>query len=135
MSQEKLRIAVVGAHLSGMTLNHQLTSTGGSLVRCCRTSGEYRLYALPNTTPPKPALVREPGFEGRGIEVEIWALDAAAFGQFVAAIPSPLGIGKITLEDGTQVSGFLSETYATLGSLEVTQYGGWRNYLASLVRS
>jgi allophanate hydrolase len=124
-----VQIVVVGAHLSGMPLNHELTGPGGRLVRACRTAPDYRLYALPNTTPQKPGLIRDPGFVGPGIAVEVWAVLPAAFGRFVQAIPAPLGVGKITLEDGTQVSRFLCEAHALTGAVEVTAHGGWRAYL------
>ena len=125
-----LPIAVVGAHLSGLPLNPQLTSSGGQLMKRCRTSPDYRLYALPNTTPAKPGMVREPGFAGPGLEVEVWSLPSDAFGRFVAAIPAPLGIGKISLDDGTAVSGFLCEAHAVAGAEEITRFGGWRAFLA-----
>jgi allophanate hydrolase len=124
-------IMVVGAHLTGMPLNHELTGPGGRLVKTCRTAGDYRLFVLPNTTPPKPGLIREPGFAGKGLEVEVWKVTPAAFGRFVQNIPAPLGIGKVTLDDGSQVSGFLCEPYAIQGAQEVTDLGGWRAYIAS----
>lgn len=124
-------IMVVGAHLTGMPLNHELTGPGGKLVKTCRTAGDYRLYVLPNTTPPKPGLIREPGFAGKGLEVEVWKVTPAAFGRLVQNIPAPLGIGKVTLDDGSQVSGFLCESYALQGAQEITDLGGWRAYIAS----
>ena len=124
-------IVVVGAHLTGMPLNHELTGPGGRLVKTCRTAGDYRLFVLPNTTPPKPGLIREPGFAGKGLEVEVWKVTPSAFGRFVQNIPAPLGIGKVTLDDGSQVSGFLCEPYAINGAQEVTDLGGWRAYIAS----
>ena len=124
-------IVVVGAHLTGMPLNKELTGPGGRLVKSCRTAGDYRLYALPGTVPAKPGMIREPGFAGAGLAVEVWELPPAAFGQFVARIPAPLGVGKITLDDGSAVSGFLCEPYALAGAEEVTQHGGWRAYVAS----
>ncbi len=129
-----LLMAVVGAHLSGQPLNGQLTSRGGRLVRTCRTHPDYKLYALANTTPPKPGLVRVPGFEGPGIEVELWALPADTVGSFVAGVPQPLGIGSLRLEDGGLVMGFIAEPAATEGALEITLFGGWRAYLATLKR-
>jgi allophanate hydrolase len=125
-----LPIVVVGAHLSGLPLNPQLTASGGRLVKRCRTAPDYRLFALPNTTPPKPGMVREPGFAGPGLEVEVWSLPSDAFGRFVADIPAPLGIGKISLEDGTAVSGFLCEAHAVADAEEITRFGGWRAFLA-----
>ena len=125
-------IVVVGAHLTGMPLNKELTGPGGNLLRTCRTAPDYKLFALPNTTPPKPGLVREPGFAGPGLAVEVWELPPAAFGQFVARIPAPLGIGKVTLDDGSSVSGFLCEAHVLGGAQEITHHGGWRAYIASL---
>jgi allophanate hydrolase len=127
-----ISIMVVGAHLTGMPLNHELTGPGGVLVKTCRTAGDYRLFVLPNTTPPKPGLIREPGFDGKGLEVEVWKLPPAAFGKFVANIPAPLGIGKLTLDDGSQVSGFLCEAHAVAGAREITELGGWRAYIREL---
>lgn len=123
-------LMVVGAHLTGMPLNHELTGPGGRLLKTCRTAGDYRLYVLPNTTPPKPGLIREPGFAGKGLEVEVWKVSPAAFGRFVQNIPAPLGIGKVTLDDGSQVSGFLCEAFAIQAAEEITELGGWRAYIA-----
>ncbi len=127
-----LLIAVVGAHLTGQPLNWQLTQRGGKLVRTCRTTPDYRFYALANTTPAKPGLVRVPDFSGPGIEVEVWALPADTVGSFVQGVPQPLGIGQLKLEDGTMVMGFIAEPAAVEGAAEITHLGGWRNYLASL---
>ncbi|MFA1674030.1 allophanate hydrolase [Rhizobium mongolense] len=122
-------IAVVGAHLTGMPLNSELTGGGGRLVKTCRTAGDYRLFVLPNTAPPKPGLVRQPGYQGKGLEVEVWALPPEAFGRFVQNIPGPLGIGKLVLDDGSSVSGFICEAYAVDGAHEITELGGWRHYM------
>jgi allophanate hydrolase len=122
------RLAVVGAHLTGQPLNHQLTDRGAVLCGTTTTTADYRLFAL-DTTPPKPGLVRAPG-AGAAIELEVWALDAAAFGEFVAAIPAPLGVGKVTLADGSEVTGFLCEPHALAGAPEITGLGGWRAHLA-----
>jgi allophanate hydrolase len=125
-----VEVAVVGAHLSGEPLNWQLTSRGARLIRCARTLPCYRLFALDGTTPPKPGLMRENGFEGPGIEVEIWAVPEHQFGGFVAGVPPPLGIGSATLEDGETVKCFICEPYALPGARDITQFGGWRRYLA-----
>lgn len=122
-------IVVVGAHLTGMPLNHELTRPGGRHVKSCRTAPDYRLFVLPDTVPPKPGLVREPGFDGKGLEVEVWKVTPEAFGRFVQKIPAPLGIGKVTLDDGSQISGFLCEAHAVEGAREITELGGWRAYV------
>jgi allophanate hydrolase len=127
-----LLMAVVGAHLLGQPLNWQLTQRGGRLVRTCRTHPDYKFYALKNTLPPKPGLVRVPGFEGPGIEVEVWALPAETVGTFVDGVPQPLSIGTLRLEDGALVKGFLVEPAAVEDATEITRFGGWRGYLASI---
>jgi allophanate hydrolase len=126
---DRIEIAVVGAHLSGMPLNHELLETGGALVKACSTAPDYRLFVLPNTAPAKPGLIHEPGFAGQGIAVEVWSLPADGFGRFVAKIPAPLGIGKVDLDDATTVSCFLCEAYAVKGAEEITQLGGCRAYV------
>ncbi|GJE57025.1 MULTISPECIES: allophanate hydrolase [Methylobacterium] len=128
---ESVALAVVGAHLSQLPLNRELVALGAKLLRKTRTKADYRLYVLPCTVPAKPGLVRDPGYGGPGIEVEIWTLSPETFGRFVAAIPAPLGIGRITLSDGSNVAGFLCETHAVASAPEITGYGGWRTYLAS----
>ncbi len=124
-------LAVVGAHLTGQPLNRQLTERGARLSATTKTASGYRLYALPDTTPAKPGLVRAPGFEGAGIEVEVWAIATSHFGSFVAAIPAPLGIGSVELAGGAVVKGFVCEPFAVASATEITHFGGWRAYLAS----
>ncbi|MCU1314589.1 MAG: allophanate hydrolase, partial [Acidobacteriaceae bacterium] len=126
-----LLMAVVGAHLSGQALNWQLTDRGGRLIRRCRTSANYRFFALKGTVPAKPGLVRVPGFAGPGIEVEVWALPADTVGTFVDGVPPPLAIGTLVLEDGSLVKGFLAEPEAVEDAIDITSFGGWRAYLES----
>ena len=124
----RARIAVVGAHLSGEPLNHELTDLGARFLLRARTAPRYQLFALP-TTPPKPGLVRAAdGGEGHAIELEVWELDQAGFGQFVQRIPGPLGVGTIELESGQRVQGFLCESAAIDGAPEISSFGGWRAY-------
>ncbi|BCJ47315.1 amidase [Actinoplanes ianthinogenes] len=125
-----LPLLVVGAHLTGQPLNHQLTSPGGRFVRTVRTAPRYRLHALP-TDPPKPGLVRVAA-SGAAIEGELWELPPAALGRFLAALPSPMVLGPVDLEDGTTVTGFLCEPVATADAVDITAHGGWRAYLSSV---
>ncbi len=122
-------LAVVGAHLTGMPLNHQLTSLGAKLIRTTRTAKDYRLYALKGTTPPKPGLSRDPGFEGKGLEVEVWRLTREAFGTFTQNVPPPLAIGSLELKNGSWAKGFVCEGYAITQGEDITSLGGWRNYI------
>lgn len=121
-------VAVVGAHLSGMPLNSQLTERGATLLESTQTSAAYRFYALPGTVPPKPGLVRTG--DGAPIAVELWAMPIERYGSFVALIPSPLGIGTLELIDGRTVQGFVCEPWATQGAEDITALGGWRAYMA-----
>lgn len=124
-------LAVVGAHLSGMALNGELTSLGGRLVETTRTSRDYRLFALQGTNPPKPGLLRVADGMGEPIEVEVWSLSAESFGRFVAAVPSPLSIGTMRLDNGKTTKGFLVEATAVEGARDITSFGGWRAFVAA----
>ncbi len=124
-------VAVVGAHLSGMPLNHQLTARGGRLIGAARTAPRYRLYLLPETTPAKPGLMESAEQPGHAIEVELWSMPAEHYGSFVAEIPAPLGIATITLADGRNVQGFVCAGYATAGARDISDFGGWRSFVAS----
>lgn len=124
-------LAVVGAHLRGMPLNHQLTCRGAAFVQETATAPEYRLYALSGSVPAKPGLVRvSPGQSGRSVVVELWKIPAEAFGRFTAEVPPPLGIGNLKLKDGSVVKGFVCEPYTIPGAQDITEFGGWRAYLA-----
>jgi allophanate hydrolase len=125
----KIPLAVVGAHLRGQPLNYQLLELGAEFVGQTFTAPVYRLFALANTSSPKPGMIRSEN--GASIEIEIWQLGAKEFGMFVAAVPSPLVIGNIELASGEWVKGFLCEEIALVGASEITDFRGWRAYLAS----
>jgi allophanate hydrolase len=129
---DEITIAVVGAHLSGMALNSELQVLGGRLLEATATAPDYRLYAL-DTTPPKPGMLRVETGAGSSIKVELWALSAASFGEFVAAIPPPLGIGTVRLADGRSVKGFVVEPVAIEGARDISSFGGWRAFMAEKV--
>ena len=130
-NEAAIAVAVVGAHLTGMPLNSQLTERGAQLVQACSTAEHYRLYALPNTTPPKPGLKRVAA-HGAAIAVEVWDMPVSQVGSFLALIPAPLGLGKVELADGSWVTGFICEGLALDAALDVTEHGGWRAYMQSL---
>jgi len=125
-----VRLAVVGAHLTGMPLNTQLQERKALFVESTYSASNYRLYALPNTTPPKPGLIRSE--TGAEIIVELWDVPLEKFGSFVALIPAPLGIGTLSLCDGREVKGFICEGAAVNGATDITHLGGWRAYINSL---
>jgi allophanate hydrolase len=125
-AMETITLAVVGAHLEGMPLHWQLTSRNARFIGAAETAPTYRLYAMADSVPPKPALVHDTS--GAAILLELYELDAAAFGSFVAEVPPPLAIGTVTLADGSQVKGFVAEPRAIVGAEDVTALGGWRAY-------
>ena len=131
---DAIELVVVGAHLSGLPLNRELTDRGGRFVRAVPTAPDYRLYALPGAPPRRPGLMRVAAGTGTAIETEVWALPPEAFARFVAAIPAPLGIGTTQLADGTTPKGFIVEAEGIAGAVDVSAFGGWRRYVASLSR-
>lgn len=124
-------LVVVGAHLRGMPLNRELADLGATFVEAARTSPSYRLYELSGQSPAKPGLRRVPGGSGVGIDVEVWRLSPAAFGTFVDNVPPPLVIGSVELEDGRTAKGFLAEPIALDGARDISDFGGWRAFVAS----
>ncbi len=126
--EARIPIVVCGAHLAGLPLNPQLTSRGAAFVRATRSAPDYRLFALTGGPPFRPGMVRVDS-GGAAIDVELWSLPESGFGSFVAAIPAPLGIGKVKLDDGTALPGFICESVAVAGAKDISHYGGWRAYL------
>lgn len=133
-SGDRIPIAVVGAHLSGMALNGELKALDGRLIEATKTAPDYKLYAL-KTTPPKPGMLRIAAGKGAAIELEIWSLSPSAFGRFVNAIPAPMAIGTVRLADGRSVKGFLVEPEVLDDARDITAYGGWRKYMAEIAMS
>jgi len=129
---DHIAVAVCGAHMSGLALNHQLRERAGQLLQTTRTKACYRLFALPGGPPHRPGLVRVTS-GGGAIDVEVWSLPTEQVGSFLSGIPAPLGLGKIELESGAWVTGFLCEAFAAEGAVDITAYGGWRDYAATLV--
>ncbi|MBR0698915.1 allophanate hydrolase [Bradyrhizobium diazoefficiens] len=133
-SGDEIPIAVVGAHLSGMALNGELTALNATLIEATKTAPDYKLFAL-QTTPPKPGMLRVAAGNGAAIEVEIWSLSPSAFGKFVNAIPSPMAIGTVRLADGRSVKGFLVEPEVLGDARDITTYGGWRAYMKEAAKA
>ncbi len=129
LSDDEIAVAVCGAHMSGLPLNHQLTSLGGRFLTATTTAPCYSFHALAGGPPARPGLVRvETG--GASIALEVWSLPKAALGDLMCQIPAPLGLGSIELADGARVTGFLCESAGTVGALDITAAGGWRHYLS-----
>ena len=129
-SPEEIKIAVVGAHMSGLPLNHQLLELGAHFFKRAKTDPNYRLYSLPGGPPDRPGLVRDSS--GSSIELEIWAMPISKFGLFMTQIPSPLGIGTLTLESGETIKGFICEASEITEAEDITSFGGWRGFQSNL---
>ena len=125
---QTVKLAVVGAHLKDMPLHWQLTSRDAKFVGAFETAPNYRLYAIADSVPPKPALVHSD--DGAAIAVEVYELGVAEFGSFTVEVPPPLAIGTVTLADGTSVKGFVAEPRALTGAEDITHLGGWRAFIA-----
>ncbi len=128
----EIELVVVGAHLSGMPLNHELTSRNARFLRTVPTAPDYRLYALQGGPPFRPGLMRVAPGEGAQIATEVWAISPEGFGTFVTGIPAPLGIGTTTLSDGTTPKGFIVEAEGVKGATDISHFGGWRAYIKSI---
>ena len=126
LAGDELPLFCIGAHMSGLPLNGQVRGFGGRFLRTGRTLPTYRLYDLGN----RPGMVRA-GTGGASILGEVWALPAAQIGPFLAAIPPPLGFGRVALEGGESVLGFQAESEGVAGAPEITSLGGWRAHLAA----
>jgi allophanate hydrolase len=124
-----VKVAVCGAHLSGLPLNWQLTQRDARLVGAVKSAAEYRFYALAGGPVQRPGMVRV-SEGGAAIDMEVWEMPAQHFGSFVDGIPAPLGIGKVKLADGSWVSGFVCEAIGVEGGTEITALGSWRAWLA-----
>ena len=124
LAADETALFCIGAHMSGLPLNHQVTHLGGRFLRPARTAPQYRLYALGN----RPGMVRTT--DGAAIEGEVWALPTAAIGALLAQVPPPLGFGTVQLSDGPCL-GFLAEAAGVAGARDITGHGGWRAWLAA----
>ena len=129
-TRNTIDLVVCGAHMSGLPLNWQLTERGGKLLSQTTTAPAYCLYALPGGPPARPGMLKDTS-KGQAIEVEVWRLPAATFASFVQGIPWPLGIGKVELASGEQVSGFICEPKGLDGAQDITHHQSWRNFIAS----
>jgi allophanate hydrolase len=130
-NKDNIEIAVVGAHLQGMPLHSQLTERHARFIKSCKSAKSYQLFALPNTNPPKPGLVKSKT-NGAAIDLEVYAMPLSEVGSFLGLIPAPLGLGNIELDDGSWVKGFICEPYAIEGAKDISDLGGWKAYIHQL---
>ena len=125
---DMIPVIVCGAHLEGLALNWQLTERGALLLEQTQSANSYRMFVIEGAL-ERPGMVRDDE-EGTAIDIEIWQVPKSEFGSFVAAIPAPLGIGKVETTDGRWLPGFICEGSAIIGAKEISHSGGWRQYIA-----
>ncbi|AET37434.1 bifunctional urea carboxylase/allophanate hydrolase Ecym_1184 [Eremothecium cymbalariae DBVPG len=134
--KHSLKLAVVGAHMKGLPLHWQLEQVNATYLGCAKTSKLYKLYALPRTGPIlKPGLRRVGEAEnGSQIQLELYSIPIERFGEFMAMVPPPLGIGSVELESGEYVNSFICEEfgYKSKGAVDITVYGGFKPYVEQL---
>ncbi len=121
-------LLVVGAHLRGQPLAWQLDDRGARWCGPVRTAEQYRLARL-DTDPPKPGLARVAPGHGTAIYGELWMIGTSMLGDFLAALPAPMSLGRATLADGTEVVGFGCTAEAWDAGQDITHHGDWRAYL------
>ncbi len=134
-AEAAIEVVVVGAHMSRMPLNAELTARGAVFRRAVATTADYAFYALAGGPPKRPGLLRVADGQGQAIAAEVWALPPAGFGSFVASIPAPLCIGTVRLSDGSSPKGFLVEPQGLAGAEDISSLGGWRAYIERLTAS
>jgi allophanate hydrolase len=129
LAPDETGLFCIGAHMSGLPLNPQITSLGGRFVRVACTQPLYRLFALGN----RPGMVRAPAGEildGAVVAGEVWALPTTAIGALLVQVPPPLGFGTVLLDDGPSL-GFLAESVGIGDAPDITHLGGWHAWLRS----
>jgi len=124
-------MVVVGAHLSGMPLNYQLSDISATLHSSTKTASTYRLYDVSKTSTevPRPGLIKVTEEPGDSIEVEVWNVPVEHYAKFLENVKPPLAIGNVELEDGSVVKGFVCEGYGIKGAKDITSHGSWRKYI------
>ncbi len=130
MTAETLLLAV-GNHLHGLPRHHELADRGARLVGEVRTRKGYRLLARGAAAPFNPGLVETADGTGASIAGELYALSEAAVASLAALVRAPIRLGRVRLEDGREVNGYLCDPAAAVTARDVSHLGGWRAFLAT----
>lgn len=129
--EETIELAVNGTLMRGLELNHNLLNVGAYFIRDDETEPSYRLYSINNRHPAMMKVKSGSDDGGRSIRVEVWAIPISGISKVLMLEPAGLCIGKITLIDGTTtILGVLGESWLCHEQNEITDYGGWRSYIA-----
>lgn len=131
MSQDTTLLVVAGAHMRGLPLNPALVGFGGEFVADAVTAPAYRMVSVGGAPVPRPGLIRVLS-GGSRLAVEVWRLPLAGLGALMVTVTPPLAIGSTELDDGRVLPGFVCEGYVLDTAPDVSHFGGWRGYVASL---
>lgn len=130
LTSEMVLLAVNGTLMRGLELNPNLLAAGATYVREAKTEACYRLWSINDI---HPAMLKVAA-GGAAVAVEIWTIPPAGLAAILLSEPPGLSIGKVQLEDGLEVLGILGEPLLCNGQADITNFGGWRNYLNYLDR-
>jgi len=132
VEENYVHVAVCGAHMSGFGLNHQLLALDGKFSGEWKTAPAYRLYDITKSGEKvaRPGLVKVAD-GGVPVQVEVWRMSSKNFGKFMQNLKPPLAIGMVDLENGQKVHGFVCENIGLSGSRDISEFGGWKQYIAS----
>ena len=126
-----VRLAVNGTLMRGLALNGNLLAAGATFVRETTTGPSYRLWSIDDR---HPAMIRV-AKGGAAVAVEVWDVPAAGLAAILLGEPPGLCVGKVRLADGEETLGVLGEPVLCEGQREITEYGGWRPYVAARPKS
>jgi carbamate kinase len=121
-------IAVNGTLMRGLKLNPNMTEVGATFVRETTTEPAYRLWSINDQY---PAMIRVRDGTGARIALEVWSVPRGGLARIFLKEPPGLTLGKVHLDDGTKVVGLLGEPALVNEQREITEYGGWRAYIAA----
>ena len=123
---ETTLLAVNGTLMRGLELNPNMLAVGASFVREEQTDDCYRIWSIDDR---HPAMMRMNDGGGH-VALEIWTVPVEGLAALLQNEPPGLSIGKVVLKDGSTVLGVLGEPFLCEKGLEITEFGGWRAYVA-----
>jgi hypothetical protein len=130
MTDEADLLLAVGNHLAGLSRHHELLKQGARLLRPVRTAASYRLLARGAGGSPNPGLVEAAPGNGAPIEGELYALPRGGVDRLARLVRPPIRLGRVRLEDGAEVHGYLCDPAEAAGARDISGLGGWRAFLA-----
>ncbi|MEP6673035.1 MAG: gamma-glutamylcyclotransferase [Chthoniobacter sp.] len=127
-NSSSILLAVNGTLMRGLELNPNLLSVGASFVREDRTVSAYRIFSINDRHPGMYRVATG----GVSVAVEVWNVPASGLADILVKEPAGLCVGKVKLANGEEVLGVLAEVILCTGQREISEFGGWRAYRASV---